>query len=313
MVLQCAVVLTLGQIVNIVPTVANSRRESAVQASDGYFVSSMGEGTITKYKFDGTQDAAWGPISSLNSPRGLAITQDKKRLFVADDDGVAVYDVDPAPALKNRVVASQAARKNGLCLSADDTKLFVTDSGWKLWPYGAEGTNKGVLLQIDVGADGSLGAVTTVFTGRADQSPNGCTVVGNTVWMANQKDSVTSYNMATGVISGSASFAANILTYQTSNQAVGDGMVAYEGALFVSTWHLGGGVIHKCNLTTGAACVEVAQQSAADMQVRSVPKIGAMYILPALGLTLCHLCARVVYARSSTFTTLPGPYCSSRS
>ena len=77
MVLQCAVVLTLGQIVNIVPTVANSRRESAVQASDGYFVSSMGEGTITKYKFDGTQDAAWGPISSLNSPRGLATTCEK--------------------------------------------------------------------------------------------------------------------------------------------------------------------------------------------------------------------------------------------
>eukprot|EP00746_Dinoflagellata_sp_MGD_P127739 gnl/MRDRNA2_/MRDRNA2_62238_c0_seq1.p1 gnl/MRDRNA2_/MRDRNA2_62238_c0~~gnl/MRDRNA2_/MRDRNA2_62238_c0_seq1.p1 ORF type:complete len:360 (+),score=64.85 gnl/MRDRNA2_/MRDRNA2_62238_c0_seq1:145-1224(+) len=241
---------------------AGSQPESAVATSSGYFVSAMKDGTITKYDFDGVIMDGWAAISGLKAPRGLAVTADGSTLFAATDAGIIQYSLTSTSATETKTfdtLAKGLTKPNGLCLHGDGVRLFATQPGWKAFPWGVDESSG--LAQINL----SDGVITMLFQSSENQSPNGCTVVGNKVWLTNMKDGVSSYDLDSNIVSA-ASWAENIKTAQTSNQLAGDGMAFYDGKLYVSIWTpMGSGQIYKCAMVD--ACTEFASYPAADLQV----------------------------------------------
>eukprot|EP00930_Biecheleria_cincta_P057421 TRINITY_DN4335_c0_g1_i1.p1 TRINITY_DN4335_c0_g1~~TRINITY_DN4335_c0_g1_i1.p1 ORF type:complete len:375 (-),score=61.10 TRINITY_DN4335_c0_g1_i1:491-1615(-) len=258
---------------------AGSRPESAVVSSDGYFVSAMQDGTITKYNFDGSIADGWKAVTGLTSPRGLAISSDSGTLFVASDSGVSQYTLSSTGATEEKVFDTATGgmtQPNGLCLNGAGSKLYATEPGWKAFPWGASGTSG--LAEIDL----TSGKVTMLFSGQSDQSPNGCSVAGETVWMASMKDGVTSYNTSTSTAVSTAAWSQDIKTAQTSASLAGDGLAIYAGKLYVSIWKPmpAGGKIFQCDMLN--ACTEFAALSAADIQVDAHVQSAPVLLAPDL-------------------------------
>lgn len=89
-----------------------------------------GKGSIGKVGLDGKVVAAeW--ITGLDCPKGMALSDDGKRLYVADAGGVVVIDIDAGK------VAKKIAIPGGLQLNDlanDKGTLYVSDSkGKKVW------------------------------------------------------------------------------------------------------------------------------------------------------------------------------------
>mmetsp|Transcript_111808 Transcript_111808/g.198046 ORF Transcript_111808/g.198046 Transcript_111808/m.198046 type:complete len:345 (+) Transcript_111808:1-1035(+) len=242
------------------------KAESAVQVGPSYLVSDM-DGTVKMYKADGSLDNSFTPISSLANPRGLAVNSAGTKLWVAHDGGVSEYSLTASGATRDRtydLTLFQIDKPNGLCLNEDESKLFVTQPGWKAFPYGADGVNALVMLTV-----GSMQTV-VLFRDRAGHTPNGCVVKGMTIWMMNQKDGLTSFRYDNNQHILTYDFAAAVKTYQQDNQEVGDGIVFYEDKWYLSSWKPmpAQGAIHVCDpWNTATPCTEYSTEVACDMQL----------------------------------------------
>lgn len=83
-----------------------------------------GKGSIGKVGLDGTVIAAeW--VSGLNCPKGIALSDDGKWLYVADADGVAVIDID-AGRITQRIDLPGAQHLNDIV--DDHGTLYVSDT-----------------------------------------------------------------------------------------------------------------------------------------------------------------------------------------
>lgn len=101
-----------------------TRKLLYVSNIDGEPWAKDGKGSIGKVGLDGQVIAAeW--VTGLNCPKGLALSDDGKWLYVADADGVAVIDVDAA-RITQRIDLPGAAHLNDIVNDAGT--LYVTDS-----------------------------------------------------------------------------------------------------------------------------------------------------------------------------------------
>ena len=172
--------------------------------SNGIFTSNMvADGGIIKYTWSGARDSTWTAISNLTEPRGLALNAASTMLYSAHNGGVSVFSVTAGGATHTHTYDTSSlglAKPNGLCLDATERYLYVTDPGWQLFPWQANGLNG--LSRIDL----QCHTITQIFSNRSGQTPNGCAVMNGIVYMANQKDGVTSYDPSTGAISDTLSW-----------------------------------------------------------------------------------------------------------
>ncbi|MBX9605804.1 MAG: ATP/GTP-binding protein [Gammaproteobacteria bacterium] len=101
-----------------------TRKLLYVSNIDGEPWAKDGKGSIGKVDLDGQVIAAeW--VTGLNCPKGLALSDDGKWLYVADADGVAVIDIDAA-RITQRIDLPGAAHLNDIVNDAGT--LYVTDS-----------------------------------------------------------------------------------------------------------------------------------------------------------------------------------------
>lgn len=259
--------------------------ESAVAAKDGYYISMMEKGTKGGVaKFDRQGNKLDTVITELDEPRGLALSD--KSIFVAHNGGVSEYDLVSFENKRTvdvwaKASPSREGRSNGICLNADYTKLYITDPGWKLMPWGADGKNGLLEWHLD------SGDVNTMFSDQSDLSPNGCTVdKEGKVWITNMKDGVSTAEVtATGenVIGETEAWSANIKTAQNNKgkEMAGDGIAAYGGSVYVSIWGFTGGKVYKC--TPPAACVvEADGATGADISIDDIDAESPRLLLPNL-------------------------------
>jgi sugar lactone lactonase YvrE len=86
-----------------------------------------GKGSIGKLALDGKVIAAeW--ITGLDCPKGMALSDDNKTLYVADAGGIVVIDID-AGKVSNKIAIPEGQRLNDLV--NDKGTLYVSDSGGK--------------------------------------------------------------------------------------------------------------------------------------------------------------------------------------
>lgn len=93
----------------------------------------------------------------------------------------------------------------------------------------------------------------------------------NTVWMVHRnKTGVTKYDLASSTIGGTEVFSQTIAD-RTVDQTVGDGIILYDGILYVSIWEIAPpfntGTIFQCDLSSDDDCIELAAKVAADLQL----------------------------------------------
>ena len=101
-----------------------TRKLLYVSNIDGEPWAKDGKGSIGKVGLDGQVIAAeW--VTGLNCPKGLALSDDGKWLYVADADGVAVIDIDAA-RVTQRIDLPGAAHLNDIVNDAGT--LYVTDT-----------------------------------------------------------------------------------------------------------------------------------------------------------------------------------------
>jgi gluconolactonase len=134
---------------------------------------------LTRTEFDGriTVLASHYGGKELNSPNDVVVRRDGTILFTdptygrvefygrpraCELDFRGVYAIDPADGAL-RLLADDFAQPNGLCLSADESRLFVND------------TERGHIRVFDVQSDGSLrgGAEWARTTGEGAGAPDG--------------------------------------------------------------------------------------------------------------------------------------------
>lgn len=85
-----------------------------------------GQGSIGKLALDGTViDAQW--VTGLHGAKGLGLSVNGERLYVADVDAVVTIDID-AGQIIDRTPVPGAAKINDLSVG-DDGTIYLTDSG----------------------------------------------------------------------------------------------------------------------------------------------------------------------------------------
>jgi DNA-binding beta-propeller fold protein YncE len=101
-----------------------ARKVLYVSNIDGEPWAKDGKGSIGKVGLDGQVIAAeW--VSGLNCPKGMALSDDGKSLYVADADGVVVIDID-AGRIAQRIDMPGAQHLNDII--NDHGTLYVTDT-----------------------------------------------------------------------------------------------------------------------------------------------------------------------------------------
>merc|ERR1719210_3248511 len=120
-------------------------RESAVVVSNGYILTDIAMqpnlGSIKKFKFDGSQDNDFTPVTNVQGLRGLEVNGDGTKLYAARNGGVQEYDLSNAGATGARFFDTSAHRVTkpaSGCLSGDGQHLFITQQGWKFGGTGGE-------------------------------------------------------------------------------------------------------------------------------------------------------------------------------
>lgn len=240
--------------------------ESCHAASDGYLCSVMNGGRVAKFDWDGSPVDFPG-ANDLDEPRGLALSLSKTTLFVASNDRVTEYALSSTGATEVRHFDTSVfgvPRPNGLCLDEGGQKLYATQPGWKAMPWGAT-EELSALLQIDL----ETGDVSSLFHGIENQSPNGCAVEGDTIWMIGMRHGVTSFDLPSLEAHSTRAFSSAIAEAENSLELAGDGIAFYGGKMYVSIWKpMGEGRIYECEAATDAPCTRLDTNiRGADIQV----------------------------------------------
>jgi sugar lactone lactonase YvrE len=104
------------------------RKVLYVSNIDGEPWAADGKGSIGKVGLDGKVIAAeW--VTGLDCPKGLVLSRDGKRLYVADIGGIVVIDID-AGKIEKKVAIPEGIQLNDLASDGKDT-LYVSDSKGK--------------------------------------------------------------------------------------------------------------------------------------------------------------------------------------
>ncbi|CAB9521118.1 expressed unknown protein [Seminavis robusta] len=256
--------------------------ESAVATSSAYYVGQMNRdgAAILKYDLEGNRDMSFTAPNFTNI-RGLAMNGAGDTIWAAHDGAVAELEfVDQAQSslrLKQLYNTSDyIAAPNGLCLSDDESTMFVTD------PLA------NALLQIDFGDNNPT--MTLVFR-RQGLSPNGCVVQGNTVWMVHRTVAgITKYDISKSEVGNTEPFSLDTIVALTSTAqgppSFGDGIVFWNGKLYVSVWEFSAappwnGTVFECDSTSTCEPFSVGSV-AADMQLDLKTPDQPALILPNL-------------------------------
>jgi poly(3-hydroxybutyrate) depolymerase len=279
---------TAGVITDVVP-VSQQGPESAVMLADGnYLVSSINNGVGGIYKYtNGAEVTTFASGLSANTmTAGLALTGNKTTLFAAHRTGkmVTQYTVGDSGLTKVRDF-NAGFEPNGLCLSEDDSKLYVAAHGWHLNTAAMSQGNDPVMK--DPTGDGggfavitlATGDVQTIFTNNSMVSPNGCVVQGDYVYMITFQGGVASYKISDGTIVNMTSWSNNFINLQTgSPKLAGDGIAYANGKFYISLWSMmmvsGQGVapatgssIIECDPSGMAFCKPFSEMAAADIEI----------------------------------------------
>jgi len=287
----------------IISTASKSYPESIITAVDGYFLSNTfqdnpGAGQIVKYSFDGVLNTAWGPITHLSYPFGLALSSDGTNLYSAQAGAVKKYHILPDGQYQTghgfallqtfeTLKSVQISHPNGLCMDASESELYVTDPGF----FQSYGGQPGGLAKIDL----ATGVVTKLFSvSQGRLGPNGCTVQSPSwsasnsgsgmVWMVNVDSGISSFDIATN--SGPVQQTWSQIIATQNPPFGGGGIVQYEGVTYVG---LNGnpdtyGQIWACHAASGVwSCTQVVGNDfppCADMQLDVVSSFAPTLLCP---------------------------------
>lgn len=306
------------EVSTIIGAGASPAAESMVAGQDGYYLSQavpcgmfnifhwdcgmrVFGAQIRKYSFDGTEQTTQGfPVTSLAAPLGLVLEGDS--LYSTDATKVVQIALADGTIKKTFAVGDAGVHAaNGLCINEDKTELYVTDPGQvaNMTFVGSEPAYNG-FAKINL----QTGEVTQIFAGEQGESPNGCIVVGDTVWITNFFHGLSSYNTKTGNFYGTSHYSnfTNALSSVEDTEVahteyhlgfVGDGIVEYDTSLYLG---LNGQVEREGELWTCPisgeneiqTCVKVATHGevmppCADMELDLVSPKAPSLMCPGLG------------------------------
>jgi len=283
----------------IIPVAANWV-ESVVPALGGYLASEMinpntaiaSVGHIKKYNMDGTADDNFTPIT-VDGGVGLAISSDGLKLYVAAMGSAKEYDLTSSGGtlVRSFDVSQHTSTTNGICLSSDDSLLYMTEPGWAI----NQGTfqieqlsTSAFLFAIDL----STGTVESLLPHMVEgHSPNGCVVSpddNNVVYMANLWHGVTAWDKNNGNVD--VAWGGNIQTDTRTEGANqwGDGIVQYGGRFYISAFRVSiaqmalFGKIYSCD-PKGTDCNVLTETVAADIQLDLREADHPYLLLPQMG------------------------------
>jgi cell division septation protein DedD len=280
---------TPGLVTDVIASTQKSP-ESAVMLADGsYLVSSINDGVGGIYKYtNGAEVTTFNSSLSANTmTAGLALTAAKTTLFAAHRTGMKVTQYTVGDSGLTMVKDfNPGFEPNGLCLSEDESKLYVAAHGWFINTQAMMQGNEPVMK--NPGGDGggfavitlATGDVQTVFTNDPDnRAPNGCVVQGDYVYMITFQGGVASYKISDGTIVNMTSWSNNFINLQTgSPKLAGDGIAYANGKFYISLWSMmmvpGQGVapatgssIIECDPSGMAFCKPFSEMAAADIEI----------------------------------------------
>ena len=267
-------------IFDVVPKTIGMMRESGVAVSNGYLTTNIptgGVGSINKYNFDGAVATSFTPVASLTGLKGIVVNSAGTKLYAALSNVVKEYALTDSGATEARTFNTSAigvSSPAGGCLDADENYLYIPQQGWNFMPSAKDPANKNALLKVKL----SDGSITTLFQDVADQSPNGCQVVADKVFMVHMVHGVSYFdltsNQAAPMQTWSQAVKDAVATSVMPGKA-GDGLVIYGGSAYVSMWTLAvapaitiNGTVFKCDYTASVSACEVyATVECADMKL----------------------------------------------
>jgi hypothetical protein len=296
--------------------------ESAVMLADGtYLVSSINDGAGGIYKYtNGAEVTTFASGLSANTmTAGLALTAAKTTLFAAHRTGkmVTQYTVSDSGLTKVKDF-NPGFEPNGLCLSEDESKLYVAAHGWFLNSAAMMQGNDPVMKDPQ-GDGGGFAVITlatdgvqTIFTNDPDnRAPNGCVVQGDYVYMITFQGGVASYKISDGTIVNTVPWSESLKTLQTGTpKLAGDGITYANGKFYVSLWSMKlaaggagaatGSAIFECD-PSGTTCTSFSEMAAADIETFD-NKIVAPQILARKVSTISLAAAQTSSTNTSTDT-----------